>query len=150
MFRANVDITKEPGIKYLEYMGLRILRMMRVMRGMLFFMGTAMVVASIVLSIFGIMDFMPAFYYIIGGGGGLILLIPILQTIFGVNIWYFNKIREMRDRGEVQELKRFVYGRGAKSTLAMYALVDLGEIDLYAMRGFHSGYGRKASLHDDY
>ena len=101
MFRPTSDLTAEPGIKYLEYMGLRILRMMMMMRGMLIFMGTIMITAAIVTAVMNVMDYFPLFYYLIGGMGGVTMLMAILQIVFGVNRWYFNKVRAMRDRGDI-------------------------------------------------
>lgn len=151
MFRPTSDLTAEPGIKYLEYMGMRILRMMMMMRGMLIFMGAMMITAAIVTAVLNVMEYFPAFYYIIGGMGGLLVLIAILQIVFGINRIFFNKVRDLRDRGDTQELKRLVYGYGAKSTLAMYALVDLGEIDPYMMQRYPRGSysGGKQSVFDD-
>jgi len=147
MFRPTSDLTAEPGIKYLEYMGLRILRMMMMMRGMLIFMGTIMITAAIVTAVMNVMDYFPLFYYLIGGMGGVTMLMAILQIVFGVNRWYFNKVRAMRDRGDIQELKKLVYGMGAKSTLAMYALIDLGEIDPYMMQRYPRGsYGKQSTF----
>jgi hypothetical protein len=150
MFRPTSDLTAEPGIKYLEYMGLRILRMMMMMRGMIIFFGLMFITAAIVTGVLDVMEYFPAFYYIIGGAGGVFVLLGGLQIIFGVNRWYFNKVRALRDRGDIQELKRLVYGYGAKSTLAMYALVDLGEVDPYMMQRYPRGaYSSKQSVFDD-
>ncbi|MHA1441519.1 MAG: hypothetical protein ACTSPK_06625 [Candidatus Heimdallarchaeota archaeon] len=149
MFRPTSDLIAEPGIKYLEYMGMRIIRMMMMIRGMLIFMGSVMVTASIVTAIYDLMEYFPAFYYIIGGFGGALMLMGILQTVFGVNRRFFNKVRGLRDRGDTQELKRLVYGYGAKATLAMYALVDLGEIDPYMIQGYPRGsYGKQTMFND--
>ncbi len=149
MFRPTSDLIAEPGIKYLEYMGMRILRMMMMMRGMIIFMGSIMVTASIVTAVLDLMGYFPAFYYIIGGFGGALMLMGILQIVFGVNRMFFNKVRDLRDRGDTQELKRLVYGYGAKSTLAMYALVDLGEIDPYMMQRYPSGSYSKQTMFND-
>ncbi|MHA1307181.1 MAG: hypothetical protein ACTSO7_08995 [Candidatus Heimdallarchaeota archaeon] len=149
MFRPTSDLTSEPGIKYLEYMGMRILRMMMMMRGMLIFMGGIMITAAIVTAVLDLMEYFPAFYYIIGGFGGVLVLIAVLQIVFGVNRWYFNKVRDLRDTGDLKELKRLVYGYGAKSTLAMYALVDLGEIDPYMMQRYPQGsYGKQQMFNE--
>ena len=108
-----------------------------------------MVIATIVLAALGTLDFMYEVYYVLGSGGGLILLIGILQVIFGVNRWYYKKIRDMRDMGDVQGLKKYAYGMGAKATIAMYALVDLGEMDLTMARGFTRSSKNKQSLFDE-
>ncbi|MEA2069655.1 MAG: hypothetical protein U9O98_00005 [Asgard group archaeon] len=92
MFRQPKDLSSESGINYLELMGYRIVRMMRIQKIMLIFFGLGMIIASIVLSILDIFYFAPYLYYLIGGMGGLFLLLAFLFLIFGVNIWFFKKV----------------------------------------------------------
>jgi hypothetical protein len=139
MWRPSSDLVSEPGIKYLELMGIRLIRNMLFMRIVLAVVGLGMIITSIVFSILGVMGTFVEMYYVLGGTGGVFLLIAILQTIFGANKRYFNKIRDLRDSGATKELKALAYrGRGVKSFLAMYALVDLGEMNIMQMRGMQS------------
>jgi len=146
MWKPSPEILSEPGIKYLEMMGIRLIRSFLFMRILLFVMGLGMVVAGIVLSTLEPFSDIPVVYYLIGGTGGLFLLVIILQTIFGVNRRFFNKIRDLRDSGATRELKEFAYRGGLKSILAMYALVDLGEIDIQTMQGVGRSYYSKQSM----
>jgi len=140
MFRPTSDLTAEPGIKYLELVGLRLIRSFFVIRLVIIIMGLGMIITSIVLSVMGLVDDFIPFEYILGGTGGMFLLIIILTIIFGPNRWYFNKIRDLRDSGATQELKKLAYRGGMKSMLAMYALVDLGEMSINTMQGYPRGY----------
>ena len=149
MWKPSPAILSEPGIKYLEMMGIRLVRSFFFMRLLFSVMGIGMVITSIVLSSLEIMNEVVVVYYVIGGTGGFFLLIAILQTIFGVNRWYFNKIRDLRDSGATRELKEFAYRGGLKSILAMYALVDLGEIDIQTMQGVGRSYYSKQSMFNE-
>jgi hypothetical protein len=139
MWRPSSDLISEPGVKYLELVGIRVIRNMLFVRIILIIMGLGMIVASIVLSVLEVMGTFAEMNYILGGSGGLFLLVAILQTIFGANKRSFNKIRDLRDSGATKELKALAYrGRGVKSFLAMYALVDLGEMNINQIRGMQS------------
>lgn len=149
MWKPSPAILSEPGIKYLEMMGIRLVHSFFFMRLILSIMGTGMIVASIVISSLEPISGIEVVYYVLGGTGGFLLLVALLQTVFGVNRWNFNKIRDLRDSGATRELKEFAYRGGLKSILAMYALVDLGEIDIQTMQGVGRSYYSKQSIYDE-
>ncbi|MEA2069656.1 MAG: hypothetical protein U9O98_00010 [Asgard group archaeon] len=55
----------------------------------------------------------------------------------------------MRDRGDIQGLKKIAYGRGAKSGLAIYALIDLGALDISVLGDYRGGNISTESIYDD-
>ncbi|NHJ03791.1 MAG: hypothetical protein EAX90_03135 [Candidatus Heimdallarchaeota archaeon] len=149
MWKPSPKVLDEPGIKYLELMGYRLIRSFLMMRIIFYFMGFSMVIASIVLLILDLEPEIDFVFYMIGGMGGLFLLAAILQSVFGVNKRFFNKIRDLRDSGSTRELKEYAYRGGMKSILAMYALVDLGEIDLAVMQGYGRIYYGQQSMYKE-
>lgn len=146
MFRPPKELTTAPGIRYLELYGLRYVRAYLSMRIMMLVMGLFPIIAAIVLSSFNVLDEVSFIYYIIGGSGGLFLLLGIIFYFVLPNKRDYNRILELRDKGDVTKLKEILYKPGAKSTLAMLALIDLEEISpnmfhrMQMTRGYRSTF----------
>ena len=149
MWKPSPKVLDEPGIKYLELMGYRLVRSFLMMRLVFYFMGFGMVIASVVLLLLDLEPDIDFAFYMICGMGGFFVLAAILQSVLGVNRRLFNKIRDLRDSGATRELKEYAYRGGMKSILAMYALVDLGEMDLAAMQGYGRGFYGQQSLYKE-
>ncbi len=128
MFRPSKELLTDPGIRYLELYGMRYVRAYFGMKIMMTVMGSSFILALIITSSLHVMDDFLPFYYLIGGMGGFILLIAVIFILVLPSRRIFNHILELRDRNAVPELKEILYKPGAKSTLAMLALIDLGEV----------------------
>ena len=129
MFRPSKELITDPGIRYLEFYGIRYIRSFLMMKIMMTVMGSLPIIAAIITSSLHVMDDFVPFYYIIGGMGGVFMLIAIIFILVFPGKRYLNNIIELREHNDVMELKKILYkSAGMKSTLAMLALIDLGEV----------------------
>jgi len=138
MFRPSKELITDPGIRYLELYGIRYIRAYTMMKIMMTLMGSLPLLAAIITSSLHVMDDFPPFYYMMYGIGGFMLLIALIFILVFPSRRFFKHIVELRDQNAVTELKKILYKSGAKSSLAMLALIDLGEVQpnmLFQMRG---------------
>ena len=147
MFRPSKELVTDPGIRYLEFYGIRYVRSFLMMKIMMVVMGSLPVIAAIITSSLHVMDDFVPFYYILGGMGGVFMLIAIILIFVFPGKRYLNHIIELREHNDVIELKKILYkSAGMKSTLAMLALIDLGEVQpqMFMRRSYM--YGNQQGL----
>ncbi len=129
MFRPSKELLTDPGIRYLEYYGMRYIRAYSGIKiGMAIMSGIFFSVVMVTFSLHVMDDFIP-FYYIMSGMGGIFFLLAVIFVLFFPDRRFFKYIVELRDKNAVTELKEILYKPGIKSTLAMLALIDLGEVE---------------------
>ncbi|MHA1155937.1 MAG: hypothetical protein ACTSQK_07495 [Candidatus Heimdallarchaeota archaeon] len=139
VLRPSKELLTEPGIRYLEYYGMRYIRAYSYLRiGMAVMSGIFFSVAMVTFSLHVMDDFIP-FYYVMSGMGVIFFLLAIIFVLFFPDRRSFKKIVELRDKNAVTELKEILSKPGVKSTLAMLALIDLGEVEPEAFYRMNRG-----------
>ena len=129
MLRRSKELLTDPGIRYLEYYGMQLVRTYLVVKIMITVTGCLLITAAIVTSCLQVIEDLNPFFYAIGGMGGLFLLIGIILIFILPNRRFFDHIIELREQNAVIELKEIFYKPGSKSKLALLALIDLGEVE---------------------